>query len=127
VSHGFSAVDVLIPVRVVGESASRWVPVSTSAKRFGDMMGTPVAAISRWVRWIPTCIQVDTKAKEHDPKCDKGTLKGVQRDSLVRNDDGVQRVVLDFGKAPTLQSKALQFDFGPDDLLLAPGDVIVLR
>jgi hypothetical protein len=111
--QGFMDFEVLVPVRIAGHKQPVLVSVCATAASVAAQFGGRVQSVGRLAAWMPKSIQVKT------PKPDEKLNLG-----QATRQDG--RVYLNFAEAAHA-AKALWLDPGAEeDLLVAPGDLIIL-
>lgn len=121
--QGFVSIDVMIPIRIRGQSEPVLVPISTTAATLHDLLGREILAIGRLGQWLPERVSVRdkhecrfTKARAGEPP--RPTIANC---ALIRANSVRTFFRFDRGKGSG------RFIVAPEDLLLAPGDLVVVR
>lgn len=120
--QGFVSIDVMIPIRIQGQSEPMLVPITTTAKTLSGLLGHDVVAVGRLTQWLPRYVHVD-KQQTCRFKVGSGETPRDPIEKCAFIPTGSQRVYFSLNQ----KSGKGRFLVDPADLLLAPGDLVVLR
>ena len=120
--QGFTSIELMIPIQIRGERETMLVPVTTTAASLGRLLNRPLRAVGRLGQWLPETISV---VKDSTCKFKRSPGGGTARPS-IRNCALIpakpERTYLRIDK----KKGTGRFLVHPEDLLLAPGDLVVL-
>lgn len=120
--QGFLAFDLMIPIRIEGEAATTLVPITMTARDLGTWLGREVVAIGRLTDWLPARLSVAGKSRCKVERDADGTRPPSIPDCATVPANALRT----FFRFDPQQGKG-RFVVAPDDLLLAPGDLVIVR